>query len=150
MVVGRMDGATLAGSSFLLNCASNFGATPHFSRSFPDADEVILLSSGRTHIHQSDVIPDLRRFRTLLGSLAGFMATSRVVPQRIGFRMECSLQDAILAAAEMFLESKRTPAYAQEWAAIDHCSGRFTPQVRKGCFTGKSTPAMAPLHPPTR
>ena len=132
MVVGRMNGATLSGSSFLLKCASNFGVTPHFSRSFPDADEMILLSSGRTHIHQSAAIPDLRRFRTHLESLAGFVATFQVVFQGLGFRIECSLQDAILAVTELFLGANRIPAYVQEWAVLDHCSGGFTPPGEKG------------------
>ena len=53
MVAGRIDGRTLAGSSFLGKCASAFGMFVENRRPFPDADEMILLSSGGTHTFRS-------------------------------------------------------------------------------------------------
>ena len=128
MVAGRVNGSVLSGSSFLLNCASIFGATTHLSRPFPDDAGMIPISRGRTHLHRSDVIADLRKFRTHLDSLAGFAATFQVVLHGLGFRMECSTQEAILTVTEVFFGSLRIPHQMQSWAAsppLDWVTDRF-------------------------
>ena len=126
MVVGRVNGETLSGSSFLLNCASIFGVNSQHSRSFPDGDDMILLSSGRTHIRLEGMISDLRRFRTHLESLAGFLATFRVVLNGLGFRIECSIQEAILLVSESFFSAAQIPDSLQTWTVADYYLGGLT------------------------
>ena len=69
-----------------------------------------LLPIGGTHVHQSDAGPDLRRCRTHLESMAGFVATFQVRPRSLGLRIECSLQGASIAVTEMLLGSSLIPA----------------------------------------
>ena len=82
-----------------------------------------LLSLWGTRIPQTDMIPDLRRFRTHLYSLAGFLATPQVGFQGFGFIHALSAQDATLMVAEMFFGPSRIPNQIQDWALANHSLG---------------------------
>ena len=57
----------------------HFGAHVDEPGSFPDGDETMPTSQGRRYLRRTAVSAELRRFCRPMGSLARFLATSRVV-----------------------------------------------------------------------
>ena len=102
----------MEGIPFLWNMGRRSGYSPR-------TDDLAIHFSDKCHIAADDLIIDMRRFRTPLDSLSGFLATIQVVLYGPGFIKTMSVKDAVLAVVETFLCANRIPAQISAWAILE-------------------------------
>ena len=74
---------------------------------YPQSGEKITRPIGRSHFCEADIIPDICRNNSSMGSLSLFLAKTAVMLRGLGSPRGCDMQDAVLIATDLFSTSRR-------------------------------------------